>query len=1177
MAFCALLLGWSNASAQTEWTDVTSTYITNANLKSVAANSTTNGELWPVYTSGRTGNTQHPNNWYLHTNGTTNHNGGGEFFECWAANQGVKRWTLFQNITLPAGKYKLTGQYSTNENRGIIKTVVITPHHTYFSPGIITGNWGSWGSETAEFTLYEASTTVRIGMISTNFAQNHGFTLETTGAKQLLADVISEASALSVSTTAAQAVYDSDSSTEADYRTAAKTLHDAVIEYKIAHADSSNPVDMTDYISNPSFEGVGGANPVDGNYEVAASGWTAPSVTDGKIYSATVNDYLITNNTEDGFYYLNLWNGSAITYYVKQTLTALPAGRYILSASYASDANNTASLYMGTTDNKSTITGQNKSTFVSGSVTYDLDSDGDVEIGMTSSTWMKADGFTLSYVGNPLAAARTAWNDAHEAAIAARDNVLYANVTGTERTNLITEINKTEPTTVSEYETATEALNSAKSAFTAAKTNYDVLVTEIAKAKALGIDAATADSYAATSSSTAASALGSTQNLMVAEYNYATENYATPIDLGSWTETGTNTMPATFSNEHWSGTTREYKNQNDTNGEGWNASSWSMGLDQNITLPAGDYVFKVAGRKSVDATMTLTVTNTATSAVLGTIADFPSGNSSRGINKSGATAFEGDNADFAHGGAGYGWQWRYVPFSLDEETTVNIAVTAGSSLIHNWASFGDYAVWSKPNAAASMIAYNKAVEDAGTAKTNYSQVTGSELTELNAALDADPGSTVETIDAATALIKTKTSALIAAAPSYDAYLLAKGYGDAINSTLLPYASTTKLTAVTEALETSVTSAATAVTATTAINTANRAAYESNMNAEGIAGATDRTSLIKNADGNNTAGWSGSFGTMSNEPYTDASGSSTNTYFDKNGINEFKSSQTIKLVAGTYILSVTARAQAGIDSYKLKVTNNADETEEVALTAMGNANGVFNRGWNVATVEFTQKAFGDATISIEADNTTSDANFWMSWDRFRLVSIDEEGGCPVEVTSAGYATYVSTYDLDFTSTSIKAHTAVVNTSTGVVTLNPINKVPAGTPVVLYKEGGATEDIPVAASTDAVGTNNLVAGTGATVDTGENPYNYVLDDVSGIGFYKANGVTVATNRAYLQTTYNVAGSGARGMRMVFAGDITGINEAAQAAEAAQKDGKFIENGKLVIVKNGKKYNANGTEIK
>ena len=55
-----------------------------------------------------------------------------------------------------------------------------------------------------------------------------------------------------------------------------------------------------------------------------------------------------------------------------------------------------------------------------------------------------------------------------------------------------------------------------------------------------------------------------------------------------------------------------------------------------------------------------------------------------------------------------------------------------------------------------------------------------------------------------------------------------------------------------------------------------------------------------------------------------------------------------------------------------------------------------------------------------------------------------------------------------------------------------------------------------------------------------------------------------------------NGARAIDLVFGG-ITGINEAAASAEAAQKDGKFVINGQLVIKKNGKMFNAAGAQMK
>ena len=146
------------------------------------------------------------------------------------------------------------------------------------------------------------------------------------------------------------------------------------------------------------------------------------------------------------------------------------------------------------------------------------------------------------------------------------------------------------------------------------------------------------------------------------------------------------------------------------------------------------------------------------------------------------------------------------------------------------------------------------------------------------------------------------------------------------------------------------------------------------------------------------------------------------------------------------------------------------------------------------------------------------------------------------------------------------------------LTQINKVPAGTPVILYKEGGATENVPVATSTDTPAENDLIAGTGAAVatDGGAGKINYILNNVSGIGFYKANGQTVAANRAYLQTTVDAA---AARMTMIFDDDdVTGVNEVRSQKEdvrsewfdlqgrkvAQPQKGLYIVNGKKVMVK-------------
>ncbi len=219
-------------------------------------------------------------------------------------------------------------------------------------------------------------------------------------------------------------------------------------------------------------------------------------------------------------------------------------------------------------------------------------------------------------------------------------------------------------------------------------------------------------------------------------------------------------------------------------------------------------------------------------------------------------------------------------------------------------------------------------------------------------------------------------------------------------------------------------------------------------------------------------------------------------------------------------------------------------------------------------------------------TSTMGNFRFSLARYASVkSITvQRASVSVTVTDAGYATYVPSCDLDFSETSIKAYKVKVS-SKGVATMNKVDNVPAGTPVLLYKDGGATEDIPVMTGAAAVSDNDLVAGNSTTategVATTDGGYtNMILNNVGGnVGFYFANGQTVAANRAYLHIATTLAPDAVGGARMTmrFAGDnITSVANVEAAAEAKAKEGKFIENGKLVIVKNGVKYNAAGAKL-
>lgn len=181
------------------------------------------------------------------------------------------------------------------------------------------------------------------------------------------------------------------------------------------------------------------------------------------------------------------------------------------------------------------------------------------------------------------------------------------------------------------------------------------------------------------------------QALEVATYNYVKSEFSYPVELpeANWIAEG---PTGSKSEQHWSGKESSYLEQS---GAAWGQNAWSISYKQDKTLPAGDYVFKVSGRRAAGTgnTLSLVVTNIndpGNPVELGMVNDFPEGDTGLGINKNGITSFDaGDEAGFANNNNGRGWQWRYVKFTLTSEATVQVAVEAEATTNHQWISFCD--------------------------------------------------------------------------------------------------------------------------------------------------------------------------------------------------------------------------------------------------------------------------------------------------------------------------------------------------------------------------------------------------------------------------------------------------------------------------------------------------------
>lgn len=174
---------------------------------------------------------------------------------------------------------------------------------------------------------------------------------------------------------------------------------------------------------------------------------------------------------------------------------------------------------------------------------------------------------------------------------------------------------------------------------------------------------------------------------------------------------------------------------------------------------------------------------------------------------------------------------------------------------------------------------------------------------------------------------------------------------------------------------------------------------------------------------------------------------------------------------------------------------------------------------------------------------------------------------VTVGTDGYATFCSDKALDFTeAASIKAYTATLSGTD--ITFTRIYNVPANTGVLLWAEGGASEEIAVVDGGGVTGIQNVLKGTMEDMAAGSLTGKYILaKNGENIGFYKAGAsATLAAGKAYIEAP-------AAARIILPGGETTGINgvEAAEADAAVYNlQGQRIQKAqKGLNIKNGRKY--------
>lgn len=285
----------------------------------------------------------------------------------------------------------------------------------------------------------------------------------------------------------------------------------------------------------------------------------------------------------------------------------------------------------------------------------------------------------------------------------------------------------------------------------------------------------------------------------------------------------------------------------------------------------------------------------------------------------------------------------------------------------------------------------------------------------------------------------------------------------------------------------------------------------------------------------------------------------------------------KVNSGTF--TITPPSDVTIQSVKVYAIKNSNKS--TTTVTVGDGYTVTTTS-NVVIPRYTYYENGDGAWSqiVLTKNTPAEGeNFVFSIGSQSRMYVEVYGTTSATSTiinvAKEYTTYTPTYDLDFSSAAeLTAYIATAATAS-TVTMTPVNKVPAGTPIVL-KSSSLDSDIAVnkAGSTDDVSANKLKNSDGLISIGGSGKYDYILSNGK---FYHASAGVLPLGKCYLHLDAAPAAA-ANELTMDFGdGDVTGIKNLTPAlskGEGAVYDlqgrqvaqptkGLYIVNGKKVLV--------------
>ena len=335
-----------------------------------------------------------------------------------------------------------------------------------------------------------------------------------------------------------------------------------------------------------------------------------------------------------------------------------------------------------------------------------------------------------------------------------------------------------------------------------------------------------------------------------------------------------------------------------------------------------------------------------------------------------------------------------------------------------------------------------------------------------------------------------------------------------------------------------------------------------------------------------------FSSTANDTYNSTSGqleisttlnpSQVETVIDRNAagteawLNELHGSLTVNLPAGQGTLFINCYADP---NFVFKVKIRGKEAVTISQTAMGIAQVDFDLVEPTAVIIYLTGAGGYSPAPKRAPAAKAESAKGF----IKSISIAPRADITAKQDPDNAGVYYSTFFDSSRKFPLPAGTdAYVATISG-ENMNMVKVVdggqvlPANTAVILRSTSASVTLTPTDDAAVTVSAANALHGTDSEMAAPANCYvlsgHSTDNSVTGVGFYQFSG-TLAAHKAYI-TVSGGAAYAPRKLRFVFNGEqqATGVDNAADGIMSEKR----IENGQLIIIKNGVRYNAQGQIVK